>query len=238
MKPGLKTFFDSMDAFLTEGPGGLQRLREAHPGWDESPARVVLYGHFVRNHIRHGLEKLFPLIQASVTPEQWAELVRDYGATRPGQHYDINRIGEGFPGFLADVTAAQGLAEFIPALARFEWADWSVFVSQEQVPTRAERLTVNPTLTVLQHPFRLVPFIHAKGKGPAPEAGDEMVLLWRHPEQLRTWFIAGNDRVLLVVKMALEGLLPRDVAAATGVAEDVIQQAVAEFTQNGLILAP
>ena len=58
MKPGLKAFFDSMDAFLTAGPSGLQRLRAAHPGWDESPSRVVLYGHFVRNHIRGGLEKL------------------------------------------------------------------------------------------------------------------------------------------------------------------------------------
>jgi hypothetical protein len=237
MKPGLKAFFDSMDAFLS-APGGLQRLLAAHPGWAEAPSRVALYGHFVRNHVRTALEKLFPLTQASVTPEQWTELVRDYDATKPGRHYDINRIGEGLPGFLADVTAARGLPEFVPSLARFEWADWAVFVSREQVPTRAERLTVNPTLTVLQHPFRLAPFIHAKAQGRAPEPGEEMMLLWRHPEQLRTWFMVGKERALLVVKMALEGLSPRDVAAATGVAEEVVQQAVAECTENGLVIAP
>jgi hypothetical protein len=236
MKPGLKFFFDSMDAFLA-APGGLERLRAAHPGWTEAPSRVALYGHFVRNHVRSTLEKLFPLTVASMTPERWAELARDYDATRPSRHYEMNRMGEGFPGFLADVTAARGLPEFVPALARFEWADWAVYVSQEPAP-QVERLTVNPTLTVLQHPFRLVPYIHAKGKGPAPEPGEELVLLWRHPEQLRTWFITGTERPLLVVKMALEGLTPRDVVAATGVAEEVVQQAVEEFTHNGLLLAP
>jgi len=237
MKPGLKSFFDSMDTYFA-APGGLQRLRSEHPGWDAAPGRVAIYGDFVRYHVRSTLEKLFPLTVESVAPERWTELVRDYDATRPGRHYEMNRMGEGFPGFLADVTAARGLPEFVPALARFEWADWAVYVSQEQVPERVERLTVNPTLTVLQHPFRLVPYIHSKGKGPAPEPGEEMVLLWRHPEQLRTWFMPGNERALLVVKMALEGLSPRDVVAATGVAEEVVHEAVREFTGNGLILAP
>jgi len=237
MKPGLKSFFDSMEAYLA-APGGLRRLQAAHPGWDAAPARVALYGDFVRYHVRSTLEKLFPLTQASVTPERWAELVRDYDATQPGRHYEMNRMGEGFPGFVADVTAARGLPEFVPALARFEWADWAVYVSEEQVPSRVERLTVNPTLTVLQHPFRLVPYIHAKGQGPTPAPGEELLLVWRHPEQLRTWFMAGHERALLAVKMALEGLSAGDVVAATGLAQAVVQQALAECTGNGLLLAP
>ncbi|HLL04762.1 MAG TPA: DNA-binding domain-containing protein [Myxococcaceae bacterium] len=237
MKPGLKSFFDSMEAYLA-APGGLPRLRAAHPGWDEKPSRVALYGDFVRHHVRSTLEKLYPLTLATVTPEQWTELVRGYEATRPGRHYEMNRMGEGFPGFLADVTAARGLAEFLPALARFEWADWAVYASEEPVPSRVERLTVNPTLTVLQHPFRLVPYVHARARGPAPEPGEEMVLVWRHPEELRTWFMAGTERALLAVKMALEGLSPRDVVAATGVAEAVVREALEECTRNGLLLAP
>lgn len=237
MKPGLKAFFDSMEGYLA-APGGLQRLLAAHPGWDEAPSRVALYGDFVRYHVRSTLEKLYPLTVASVTPEQWTGLARDYDARRPGGHYEMNRMGEGFPGFLADVTAARGLPEFVPALARFEWADWAVYTSEEPAAPRVERLTVNPTLTVLQHPFRLVPFIHAKGKGPAPEPGEEMLLVWRHPAELRTWFMTGTERALLAVKMALEGLTPQDVVAATGVAEAVVQQALEECTRNGLLLAP
>lgn len=237
MKPGLRHFFDSMAEYFTE-PTRQERLHAAHPGWAASPTRVAIYGRFVRVHVRETLEKLYPLTQAVVGLERWEHLVEGYTATRPARHFEMNQLGEAFPGFVADVTAAHGLPEFIPALARFEWADWAVYVSQEQVPERVERLTVNPTLTVLQNPFHLCAYVRAKGKGPAPAAGDEMALLWRHPRQLSTWFMQAHERALLVVKMAVEGLSPADVAAATGVAEGDVRQAVEECIREGLVLAP
>jgi hypothetical protein len=237
MKPGLRHFFDAMDAYFA-APGGLPRLRGAFPGWEAPDSRVALYGNFIRRHIRFALECLYPLTKESVAPERWSELVVEYDATRPARHFEINRLCEGFPAFVADVTGARGLPEFLPALARFEWSDWSVFVSEEPMPAKVERLTVNPTLTVLQHPYLLAPFIHAKGKGAAPAPGEELLLLWRHPEQLRTWFMVGHERALLAVKMALEGLSPQDVAAATGVAEESIRQSLGECVRDGLVLAP
>ncbi|MDY7229745.1 DNA-binding domain-containing protein [Hyalangium rubrum] len=237
MKPGLRHFFDTMDGYLA-APGGLERLRAAHPGWDAKDSRVALYEEFVRHHVSATVEKLYPLTLACLGPERWAELVRAYDATRPARHFEVNRLGEGFPAFVADVAAARGLPEFVPALVRFEWADWAVYASEEQVPERVERLTVNPTLTVLQHPFRLAPYIHAKATGPAPAPGDEMLLLWRHPQHHRTWFLAAHEQALLVLKMALEGLSAQDVAAATGVAEDHVRRAVEECTRDGLVLAP
>jgi hypothetical protein len=237
MKAGLRHFFDSMGAYLA-APGGLRRLRETYPGWEAAPSRVAIYGDFVRHHVRNALEKLYPLTMASVAPERWKELVVEYDATGPARHYEINRLGEGFPAFVADVTQTRELPAFLPALARFEWADWSVFVSEEPLPKQVERLTVNPTLTVLQHPFLLAPYIHAKGKGATPAPGEEMLLVWRHPEQLRTWFMVGHERALLVLKMALEGLTSQDVAAATGVPEESVRQAVEECIRDGLVLVP
>ena len=237
MKPGLRHFFDSMAEFLAD-PSKQERLHAAHPGWDAPPHRVALYGRFVRFHVRDTLEKIYPLLRAGVGPERWEQLVEGYTATRPARHFEMNQLGEAFPAFVADVTVAQGLPEFIPALARFEWADWAVYASPERLPERVERLTVNPTLTVLQHPFRLSAYVRAKGNGPAPAVGDEMVFLWRHPHQLNTWFRPAHERVLLVVKMAMEGLSPGDVAAATGVAEADVRQVVEECVSEGLILAP
>jgi hypothetical protein len=237
MRPGLRHFFDSMADFLAE-PSHQERLRAAHPGWDAPPSRVAIYGRFVRGHVRETLEKLYPLVQERVGPERWDQLVEGYTATRPARHFEVNQLGEAFPAFVADVAVAQALPEFIPALARFEWADWAVYSSQERLPERVERLTVNPTLTVLQHPFKLCAYVRAKGKGPAPAAGGELALLYRHPRQLTTWFMSGHERVLLVVKMAVEGLSPGGVAAATGVAEGDVQRAVEECVSDGLILAP
>jgi hypothetical protein len=173
-----------------------------------------------------------------VGPERWEQLVKGYTATRPARHFEMNQAGEAFPAFVADVTVAQGLPEFLPALARFEWADWAVYASPEQLPERVERLTVNPTLTVLQHPYQLCAYVRGKGEAPAPAAGDEMALLWRHPRQLNTWFMAARERTLLVLKMAVEGLSAGDVAAATGVEEANIRQAVEKCAADGLILTP
>ena len=94
------------------------------------------------------------------------------------------------------------LPDFLPALARFEWTDFAVYTSMEPVPERVERLTVNPTLAVLEHPFQLCAHVRRQGRG-APEPGQEMALLWRHPERLVTMYLAANDRSLLASTRAL-----------------------------------
>ena len=217
MKPGLRGFFDSMAEYFAD-PSQVDRLYAAHPGWEASRSRVVISGRLVRHHVKATLEKLFPLTRGSVGEARWEELVRAYEALRPGTSFEMNRMGEGFPGFLADEAERRGLPEYLPALARFEWTDFAVYSSMELVPEPVERLTVNPTLVVLEHPFRLCAYVRAKGKG-EPAAGQELALLWRHPETLVTMYMAASDRALLAVKMAMEGLTPEGVAAATGVSE-------------------
>jgi hypothetical protein len=238
MKPGLRGFFDSMTEYFADpGLEALERLYSAHPGWDAPRSRVALYGRLVRHHVKAALEKLYPLTRASVGEERWVELARAYEASKPARPFELNHAGEGFPAFLADEVERRGLPTFLPALARFEWADFAVYTSPEPVPDTVERLTVNPTLAVLEHPFQLCAYVRAKGQGTlAP--GQEMVLLWRHPEQLVTMYLPANDRSLLAVKMALEGLTSAQVAAATGVAEADIRAAVDSCVEEGLVLSP
>ncbi|SET58236.1 DNA-binding domain-containing protein [Stigmatella erecta] len=237
MKPGLRHFFDAMADFLA-APSGLERLRASHPGWDEAPSRVALYGEFVSHHVRATLAKLYPYTQASVGPEGWTALLDGFEVQRPARHYEMNQLGEGFPAFVADQAGALGLKAFIPALARFEWTDWTVYASEEPLPGPVERLTVNPTLAMVQHPFRLCAWVRGQCQAPAPQEGEEMALLWRHPQHLATWFMPAHDRALLVVKMALEGLSPEAVAEATGVPVDSLHRAVAECVREGFILGP
>jgi hypothetical protein len=236
MKPGLQHFFDTMAAYFQE-PAGLERLYGAHPGWDAPRERVALYGDFVRGHVHTITRKLYPLTRALVGEPRWEALVEAYRATRPARHFELNRLGEGFPAFLADEAGPRGLPPSLPALARFEWTDFQVYASEEGVPARVERLTVNPTLAVLQHPFRICACVRAKAATP-PEPGEEMALLWRHPEQLTTFYMAASDSALLVLKMALEGLCVAEVAAATGVPAADIQGAIDTCARDGLVLVP
>lgn len=239
MKPGLKHFFDSMGTYLARpGPDALERLYAQHPGWDSPRTRVALYGGFVRTHVRDALEKLFPLVRRAVGPEAWDALVDGYTLAGPARHHEVNHLGEGFPAFVADAAATRGLAPYVAALARFEWTDFAVFSSTERVPERVERLSANPTLAVLEHPFRLCAFVRAKGAQAEPEAGEELALLWRHPEQLVTFYMEATPQALLVLKMAVEGLSAGQVAAATGMPEADIQDAVARYARDGLVLPP
>ncbi len=238
MKPELKGFFESMDAFFSEpGPAGLARLRAAHPGWDAPDSRVALYGNMVRHHVVQGVEKLYPLVRQGVTEAVWEALVHQYLATKPARHFELNRLGEAFPGFLADVATELKLAPWLPALARFEWMDFAVYISEEQVPERVERLSANPTLAVLQHPWKLCPLVRGGGRG-EPEAGEELALLWRHPQRLVTMYMAADDGALLALKMAVEGLAPAQVAEATGVAEANIRASLERCAAEGLVLLP
>ncbi|REG28844.1 putative DNA-binding protein [Archangium gephyra] len=236
---GLPHFFESMKAYLAEpGAKGLERLYAAHPGWEAPRERVALYGRFVRHHVVDGLEKLFPLVRQCVGEAVWEELVRSYFATGPARHHELNRLGEHFPDFLADRTRERGgLPAWVPALARFEWTDFAVYASEEQVPGTVERLSPNPTVTVLQHPWRLCAFVRGGARG-EPLPGEELALLWRHPRTLGTFYMAADDAALLALKMAVEGLASADVAAATGVDEARIRAAVERGVSDGLILAP
>ncbi|MFP2930599.1 DUF2063 domain-containing protein [Pyxidicoccus sp. 3LG] len=238
MKPGLKHFFDSMGAYFARpGAESLERLYAEHPGWDARRERVALYGDFVRGHVRGVLEKVFPLVRNAVGPEAWGALVEGYTLTRPARHHELNHAGEGFPAFVADAAGPSGLAAFVPALARFEWTDFAVFASAEPMPEKAERLTANPTLVVLEHAFRLCAYVRARGAKAEPEAGEELALLWRHPGQLVTFYMEATPPALLVLKMAVEGLSASDVAVATGMPEAELRESVARFTRDGLVLA-
>ncbi|RKH17537.1 DUF2063 domain-containing protein [Corallococcus sp. AB030] len=240
MKASLKHFFDSMDAYLAGPPGaeGLLKLSASHPGWDVDPERMALYGQFVRGHVRSTLEKLFPLTRKAVTPEAWDALVGGYTRTRPARHYELNRLGEGFAPFVSDAADAKGLPPFLPALARFEWTDFAVFASEEDLPDAVERLMPNPTLTVLELPYRLCAFVRARGAEAVPAEGEELALLWRHPERLMTFYMEATPPALLVLKMAVEGLSEEAVVQATGMSAADLHAEVVRFANDGLVLAP
>ncbi|MFY0575210.1 DNA-binding domain-containing protein [Cystobacter fuscus] len=236
--PGLQHFFESMRTYRAEpGATGLERLYAAHPGWEAPRARVALYGRFVRHHVADGVGKLFPLVRRCVGEAAWEELVRGYFATGPARHYELNRLGAHFPDFLSDKAPERGLPAWVPELARFEWTDFAVYASEERVPVAVERLSPNPTLAVLRHSCRLCPFVRGGARG-EPRSGEELALLWRHPRDLVTLYMAADDVALLALKMAVEGLAPTEVAVSTGVAESDIRAAVARCVADGLVLPP
>ncbi|MBX5482896.1 MAG: putative DNA-binding domain-containing protein [Myxococcaceae bacterium] len=239
-------FFETMDAYFRAAASPAQerdeafaRLRQAHPGWEPSPSRLAIYGRFVVAHVRDTLQKNFPLTRGVVGEPVWAELVRAFYATDPARHFEINRLCESFPAFLADQVEARSLPPFVPALARFEWTDFEVYASSEEIPTNVSTLTANPTITVLQHPWRLSPWLRSapRLRPASPEPGDETLLLWRHPVTHRTMYQAADVGALLVLKLAVEGLRAEDAAEAGGIPVEEVTARIQRAAEDGLVIA-
>lgn len=233
----LRQFYDRMGAYFAD-PSRVDELRAAFPGWSAAPRRLAIYGRFVKAHVHGALAKNYPLVRGVVGEETWARLSAAYFDEVKATHFEVNQAAAAFPSFLADKTEAFGLPSFVPALARFEWADFDVYTCAEEIPTSVQALTVNPTLQILQHPFRLAAWVrHAAPRPSAPQAADETVLMWRHPTAHKTMFVVAESWALFVLKMAAEGI---DVAAAArqaGVAETDVQTWVSAFVKDGLVLA-
>jgi hypothetical protein len=231
----LAHFFKTMGRYFAQGEPESSSLFAEHPGWDASPGRVEIYGSFVAGHVRDVLDKLYPLSRAAVGEPRWDFLTGAYVATRPARHFEMNSLGEGFPSFLGDHVSALELPSHLPALARFEWTDFAVYASRDELPAEVEALTANPTLVPLELGFSIC--AHVRDGAPV-EARPELALLWRHPVTEKTLFLAADERALLVLKMALEGLTPEAVAASGGLPLDEVNRQVSLFAADGMVLVP
>lgn len=232
MKPSLEQFFQTMDRLFAE-PEALPELSPAPPG------RVRLYADFVEGHIRAALQKVYPLTVAQLK-SGFGPLAAAYYRTRPATHFELNRAAEGFVSFLADRAQALALPPHLLPLARFEWTDFGVYAAPVELPERVEAFTLNPTLTVLQHPFQLCAFVAAApdARPAAPAAGEETALLWRDPKSLRTTFVAADPRRLLAVKLLIDGVPLEQAAEDSGAPVALLEGALLSAANEGFVLAP
>jgi len=237
--PFLQQFFAAAGAYFGEHPDDPQRLIAAFPGWEVDPRRVGLYGRFVRGNLEDVLEHLFPICKAALDAPRWEGLLRAFYARRPATHWELNAAGRDFPAFL---TEQADLPPFLGDLATFEWAKFAVYAAEVEVPTRVETLTVNPTLRLLSHPWRLCRYSVAFGETGevargGPVAEEEQALLWRNRRRF-TSYRPADARSLLPLKLAAEGIAPEEAARAGGVPVEEVRAAVDEAIAKGFVLAP
>ncbi len=240
----LGRFFAAMDRYLHEHPDQPERLVAQFPEWSVDPRRVGIYGRFVQEYVHDVLDKLFPVCAAAAGEARWRSLCQAYYPRRTAGHFELNQVGAGVAGFLADLLArGENLPPFLPDLARLEWAQFAAFGAEVEVPARVTALTVNPTLQTLQHPWLLCAYcIRTQRDGAPPPAGpapgDELALVWRVPGAHLARYRAADARALLALKLAVEGIPPERAAAEGGVPVEQVEAAVRDLAERGLVLLP
>jgi selenobiotic family peptide radical SAM maturase len=189
--------------------------------------------------------------RSRVTPSSEKELENVYLACRSTVDSDtwggiIAACAEGldperFPNVLRLHTGDLGLPDFLPELARLEWAVHKVKDSKTEIPAEVDLLNVNPTVQLLQLSWKnLCSTLNSENDSPLlePIPGDEFVLVWRDPKSLKAKTQPASDEDLLVLKMVVEELDPKKVAAAGGLPVGAVDAAIHRAVYKGILLQP
>ncbi len=128
---------------------------------------------------------------------------------------------------------------YLPDLARLEWAIYEATNSEKIPPFEADEVTVNPTLQVLDLSWKNLALL-VRGKSPeadpAPEPGNEFMLVWRSPENGELQFQTATNPDLLALKVVVENLEPSQVAEEENVPTGVVDRAIRRASDKGILI--
>lgn len=171
----------------------------------------------------------------SLCPLTWTLL----SAGAQQQLLEIYSAGFELKDCLERLPAASDKPDWLADLAAVEQASWQLRLQPlaRCRPNSIAKIQLNPALELIQVAWKGLLKI-AEGAQFEPEAGTEFLLFWRHPRSglFRQEIASAAD--LLALKVIIENLDPRVVAASTGQPVGVVDRAIEKAVLRGLLLSP
>lgn len=177
------------------------------------------------------LAAVFPQCQNSVDPPTWERIL----ALREENPESVT-----LPNILERYRDELGLAAFLPELALLELTVHKVRNGATTIPKVVDKLGVNPTLQLLQVSWRNLPSILNGVEDPSesPDPGEQFVLVWRDQETGHVRTRAASDEDLLVLKMVVEEVDPKEAAKVGGLPVGAVDGAIHRALFRGLLISP
>lgn len=133
------------------------------------------------------------------------------------------------------------IPDFLPELARLEWNLHQAASRRKKIPSKVNKVIINPTLQLLRASWKHLPsLLMSQGDmvPQSPEPGEEFILLWLTPQTDEVRAEAAADRDLLALKMVMEDIDAEEAASEANVSIRAIDGIVDEAIKRGLILSP
>jgi selenobiotic family peptide radical SAM maturase len=180
---------------------------------------------------REPLEAMFPACRHSVDSPTWERIL----ALCEG-----DPESDTLPTVVERHRERLGLPAFLPELALLELAIHKVKNGKTDIAARVDQLSVNPTLQLLQVSWRHLPSMLNAVEDPAvkPEPGVGFVLVWRDPGTGHVRTRSASDEDLLVLKMIVEGVDPKEAAKVGGLPVGAVDGAIHRALYRGLLISP
>ena len=148
---------------------------------------------------------------------------------------------ESFPDLLETHGTGFSLPEFLPDLARLEWAYHQAQTSRSELDADIEKYELNPTVQLIETAWIGLDalFHEADASSPiSPQPGQALVLVWKDLGRGEPRIKIASDEDLLALKMVLEGMDPTDAATAENIPVDALDTALERAGRRGILLAP
>lgn len=174
------------------------------------------------------VEQIFPKTRGYLTPQAWDRFV-----SRVAQMNNLESFADG-PDFFSEEDPP-----FLKDLARLEWAVHQTQMQAANSVLKPDDWIVNPALQLLPVSFSGLPrLIFEPEKKTAPQAGEELILIWRRPRGGEISMRPARDEDLLALKMILEEVSPEAAAAAGGVPVGTVEGTLRQAAAQGILIAP
>ena len=177
-------------------------------------------------------EDIYPKCKRLLNPDLWRSLT---GSA------ELNNNPEKFSVVLEKYSETAQIPEYLPSLAEIELAVYRMRSISDLRQEEVTRLSVNPTLNLLELKWKNLVHIfnHShEDTDNKPEHGNEMLMLWRHPDTGEEFIEPAESENLLVLKMIVEDIPAETIAAAGNVPVGAVDEAVDRAIRKGLLLIP
>ncbi len=136
--------------------------------------------------------------------------------------------------------AQMGLPAFLPELALLELTIHKAKGEKSKILSQVQKLRVNPDLQLLKVSWKNLPsLLHAhEGHSETPERGEAFVLVWREPDTGHVRTRNASDEDLLVLKMIVENVNPKEAAEIGKLPVGAIDAAIHRALSRGLLISP
>jgi len=177
------------------------------------------------------LEALFKGCRKCVDSDTWEQIL-----ALCGRDPDPDAL----PDILKRHRATLALPAFLPELALLESTIHKVRSQAKDITEEVQELGVNPTLQLLQVSWKHLPsIVHGDEKPSAkPEPGEAFIVVWRDPDTGHVRTRPASDEDLLVLKLVVEEIDPKEAAGIGGLPVGAVDGAIHRALHRGLLEAP
>ncbi len=175
--------------------------------------------------------EIFPVCTRIMGPEKWQSVSEDLTG---------GRDPSSFPDLLAHRSEELDLYQWLPDLARIEYAISQASSRQEELDAVPAKLCHNPTLGIVKSTWSgLAELINRPDlQNIEPQPGEEVVLVWVKPAERKPLVRSATSEELLALKIVIEGLDKKELARGGQLSLPAIDRAIALAVARGLLLAP